>query len=104
MNRKLVSSIINKTEGVRLDYFLLSTDREDFSGHFSTEYGIEIRQSPSDVFSVCPYLVSSVPDISCCKKDIEILIAELYVSHTDPSCLTEIIEDFIDCYPDKNSF
>jgi len=96
MNRKLFSTILMKDENIRLDYFLLSREHKNTAGNLVREYGVEIRQSPAGSFSLCPYAMTSIPDISCQKEDMENLLNMLSESATDPSCLVDIIEDWID--------
>ena len=96
MNRKLFTSVIIKDEGVRLDYYLLQETVTGEDGNHHNTYGVEIRQTPLDTFSGCPYLMSSVPDITCCQKEMELFLQELAQTATDPSCLENIVEDYIE--------
>ena len=95
MKRKFFKSVISKEDGLRLDYFLLTENAVDIYGNPCKKYGVEIRQTPSDTFSACPYFVASVPDITCDIKKAEGLLTELSATATDPSCLDDIIMDII---------
>ena len=96
MNRTHFSTVIIKNEGVRLDYYLLSSDERDIFGNLCTKYGIEIRQMPLHTFSLCAYLCCSLPDIGTNKQKITVFLRKLSESQTDPSCLEDIVDEQIE--------
>ncbi len=95
MNRKYFTTAVSGADGIRLDYYLLSEKKPDCNGKMCTTYGIEIRQTPLNAFSRCPYLVCSLSDISINHSEICDLLRNLADSFTDPSGLEDVVAEII---------
>lgn len=93
MNRCHFAAVVLKNEGIRLEYFILSENREDVFGQIRTSYGVEIVQAPLNTCSCSPYLRRAVPDLCESYEEIRTFAKELCESLTDPVCLEDIAAD-----------
>ncbi len=92
MNRKLFTTLIIEDEGVRLDYYLL-TNRVVIENEEHITYGVAIGQSPLNAFSRCPYLYSSLEDITPMRHTTLDFLRKLADGLVDPSVLEDIVLD-----------